>query len=198
MLIGLKGKKSKKETLCDKCRREQPCHSCQDITELGRCVLEHQCEQKSNKVEPKFKVRDWIACEGLNPLFITNFKNHKYEFEFIDGAEGFSDIDYIDSVCHLWTLNDAKSGDVLSYVTDEGDLWILIYESLYKPYEGHVHYHALLANGEFSDKGTCCISIENLKPATKKQRDLLFKEMGKSGYKWNVNRKEMVSVLKYE
>lgn len=31
-----------KETLCDKCRREQPYHSCQDITELGRCAIEHE------------------------------------------------------------------------------------------------------------------------------------------------------------
>lgn len=36
-----------KETLCDKCRREQPYHSCQDITELGRCALEHQSNQTS-------------------------------------------------------------------------------------------------------------------------------------------------------
>lgn len=42
-----------KETLCDRCRREQPSHSCQDITELGRYAVEH--EQKSaDKVEPKF------------------------------------------------------------------------------------------------------------------------------------------------
>lgn len=32
----------KKETFCEKCRREQPYHSCQDITELGRCALEYQ------------------------------------------------------------------------------------------------------------------------------------------------------------
>ena len=31
-----------KETLCEKCRREQIYHSCQDITELGRCALEYQ------------------------------------------------------------------------------------------------------------------------------------------------------------
>lgn len=56
-----------KETLCDKCRKEQPSHSCQDITALGRCSLEHQSEQipansaktckdeqkPTDKVEPK-------------------------------------------------------------------------------------------------------------------------------------------------
>ena len=37
----------KKETLCDKCRKQQPSHSCQDITALGRCALEKQSEQSS-------------------------------------------------------------------------------------------------------------------------------------------------------
>lgn len=36
-----------KETLCDKCKKTQPSHSCQDITALGRCALEKQGEQKS-------------------------------------------------------------------------------------------------------------------------------------------------------
>ena len=39
-------KQSEQETLCDKCKKEQPSHSCQDITELGRCALEKQGEQK--------------------------------------------------------------------------------------------------------------------------------------------------------
>ena len=37
----------KKETLCDKCKKTQPSHSCQDITALGRCALEKHGEQKS-------------------------------------------------------------------------------------------------------------------------------------------------------
>ena len=44
-----------KETLCDKCNKEQPSHSCQDITALGRCALEKQGEQKSADKEYTFK-----------------------------------------------------------------------------------------------------------------------------------------------
>ena len=44
-----------KETLCDKCKKAQPSHSCQDITALGRCYIENI--NTSNKVEPKFKVK---------------------------------------------------------------------------------------------------------------------------------------------
>jgi len=39
-------KQGEQETFCDKCRKEHPSHSCQDITELGRCSVEH--EQKSD------------------------------------------------------------------------------------------------------------------------------------------------------
>jgi hypothetical protein len=38
-------KQGEQEILCDKCRKEHPSHSCQDITELGRCAVEY--EQKS-------------------------------------------------------------------------------------------------------------------------------------------------------
>ena len=44
-------KQGKKETLCDKCRKEHPSHSCQDITALGRCALEKQDEQKQKQYD---------------------------------------------------------------------------------------------------------------------------------------------------
>lgn len=66
-----------KETLCDKCRREQPSHSCQDITELGRCALEHQSKQKpTDKVEPKFKAGDFIA-NGRRVLLVLANKEER-------------------------------------------------------------------------------------------------------------------------
>lgn len=147
--------------------------------------LEKKGEEKSaDKVEPKFKVGDWVVCEELNTALIVSIDDEKYEVEFIDGNKGFPHIDYIDRMFHLWTIQDAKVGDVLSYVTDEEDLWIMIYWSLYKPY-GLVHYHALLVNDNFGDKGTCCICIDDLKPATKEQRDTLFTKMKEAGYTWN-------------
>jgi len=84
-------KQGEQETFCDKCRKEQPYQSCQDIRTLGKCALEKQSKQKpikehdicdtcdekescvtpcpvklveqksTDKVEPKFKVGDTIA-----------------------------------------------------------------------------------------------------------------------------------------
>lgn len=49
-------KQGNQESLCDKCRKEQPSHSCQDITALGRCALEKQGEQKSSWSEEDEKI----------------------------------------------------------------------------------------------------------------------------------------------
>ena len=139
-------------------------------------------------VEPKFNVGDWIVFNGFI-LHIDEVVDGYYRTTTIGGIPNSYDWD-IDNVARLWSIQDAKEGDVLAYVTDEEDLWIMIYWSLYEPYEGHVHYHALLVNDKFSDKGTCCISINDLKPATKEQRDLLFQKMKESGYEWDAEKKE--------
>ena len=143
------------------------------------------------KVVPKFKVGDWIVSNYNNVTYIESISDTKYNLQCKDGFHEKMSIEYIDRNWHLWSIDDAKDGDVLAYVTDEEDLWIMIYWSLYEPYEGHVHYHALLVNDSFSDKGTCCICINDLKPATKEQRDLLFSKMKEAGYEWDAEKKEL-------
>ena len=134
-------------------------------------------------VEPKFNVGDWVVLLTSDGEKIVQIGSVEYfksgEPRYIT-SEGkwFGN----GTKAHLWTIKDARDGDILSYVTDEDDLWIMIYWSLYEPYEGHVHYHALLVNDNFSGKGTCCICIDNLKPATKEQCNLLFQKMREAGY----------------
>ena len=157
--------------------------------------LEKQAEQKpTDKVKPKFKVGDWIT-DGYLYNKITDVLEDRYIVD-TKFAKRSSIPFKFENYYHLWTIQDAKEGDVLAYVTDEEDLWIMIYWSLYEPYEGHVHYHALLVNDKFSDKGTCCISINDLKPATKEQRDLLFQKMHEAGYEWDEEKKEPKKIEK--
>ena len=157
--------------------------------------LEKQREQNhADKVEPKFKVGDWIILtvdELSATLQIVNVDINKELYWFNDGSY----LPFADEGClRLWTIKDAKEGDVLSYVTDEGDLWIMIYRSLYEPYEGHVHYHTLLINDNFTNKGTCYICIDNLRPATKEQRELLFQKLKESGYEWLADKKDLIKL----
>lgn len=140
----------------------------------------------------KFKVGDWIT-NGLSyPMQISSINNGIY-YTHNDTVGG--DIESIDKEYHIWTIKDVKEGDILSYVTDEEDLWIMIYWSLYEPYEGHVHYHALLVNDDFYDKGTCCICINDLKPATQEQCDLLFQKMEEAGYEWDAENLQLTKIL---
>lgn len=86
----LEKQSEQKETLCDKCKKTQPSHSCQDIAALGRCALEKQGEQKPvDKVEPKkFKPGDWVIrkngatfSNGSICARVRNIEGHKVWFE---------------------------------------------------------------------------------------------------------------------
>lgn len=156
---------------------------------------EWNAEKKVLKnLKPKFNVGDWIVSANgkVNQVISVDADNVDFDGYTLDDGVYFSG-----TWCncyHLWTIKDAKEGDVLSYETDDGDLWIMIYWSLYEPYEGHVHYHALLVNDGFTDKGTCCICIDNLKPATIEQHELLFRKMKEEGYQWDKNKKELIKL----
>ena len=157
----------------------------------GEKVAMATMDKSADKAEPMFKIDDWVigwATDG-EPRQIAEITEEGYRTTY-GGWIGFS----FEEDMHLWTIQDAKDGDILSYVTDEEDLWIMIYWSLYEPYEGHVHYHALLVNDKFSDKGTCCISIDNLKPATQEQRAILFQKMHEAGYEWDAEKKELKKI----
>lgn len=143
--------------------------------------------------EPMFKVCDWIVSPNGVCWHIDKIEDGRYYVSCETGECADWPISS-ESIYHQWTIQDAKNGDVLSYVTDEEDLWIMIYWSLYEPYEGHVHYHALLVNDNFDDKGTCCICIDDLKPATKEQRELLFQKMKEEGYEWDADTKQLKKI----
>jgi hypothetical protein len=146
-------------------------------------------EQKPcDKAEPKFHEGDWIITNKNHIWYVDKTpETTSYLYRLIDqyGNIEVAEFEVVDEKARLWTIQDAKDGDVIAYVTDEGDLWIMIYQSLYEPYVGHVHYHALLVNDNFSDKGTCCICIDDLKPATKEQRDTLERAITNAGYRWD-------------
>jgi hypothetical protein len=65
----------KQETLCDKCKKAQPSHSCQDITALGRCALEKQEEQKSSWSDEDNAVLDALirVLEGKEDIYVAPY-----------------------------------------------------------------------------------------------------------------------------
>ena len=157
-------------------------------------ALEKQGEWKpDDNVEPTFKVGDWI----------TN-GDCKCQIAFIDNRYWYSetcvlgDITSIDKTFHLWTIQDDKDGDVLTYKNDDVE-WILIYkniipESLEVP-QDLLKYHALFTDTDFYDSGIAGMISENyasyFNPATKEQQDILEKAMTASGYEWDAEKKKL-------
>ena len=146
--------------------------------------LEKQGEQKLiNKIEPKFKVGDWIIGGIYNkPKQILEIRNEGYVTD--RGWVGFSFVEDM----HLWTLQDAEDGDVLVSKYNQP----FIYNGNYNSF--HVGSYCGVSNDRFIDSGSKCFWTENvnIRPATKEKCDLLFKRMEEAGYKWDAEKKRLV------
>ena len=163
----------------------------------GKSALEAIKEEvvdNANKVGPKFKVGDFIAdyyCRGR----IVKITDDSY---LLDTGQGipFS----CEPNAHLWTIKDAKEGDV---VVDKSDGTIGIFQSIGHHPDGgscndssycflHCRYDDGFFYADFEHGNT--INSDDLIPATKEQRDLLFTKMKEAGYKWDENEKELKKI----
>ena len=141
----------------------------------------------ADKVEPRFKVGDWITNCATNPAQISSIKDGMY-FTHNDTIGG--DIESINKEYHFWTIQDAKDGDVLSY---KGGQWIFIFKKNEK--EHKIAYHALTSDRGFSVNDVAFTIFEDaIDPATKEQRDLLFQKMKDAGYEWHAEKKELKKI----
>ena len=71
--------------------------------------LEKQGEQKTaDKVEPKFKVGDWLQYRKSKPFLVEEITKQGY----INGISCLP-FDWENEI-HLWTIDDSKDGDVLA------------------------------------------------------------------------------------
>ena len=151
---------------------------------------------KEEKIEPKFKVGDWIISSVLGTARIIGVNDsNEFQLEYTDGKQEFSSIDYVNYAYDKWTINSAKDGDVLalSWLEDK-NLWekIIIFKKYHSEgvkgicsmpcVEG---YGNTFKNGKmaFTDEEVPYYSKTwtwNLQPATKEQRDLLFQKNKRS------------------
>ena len=149
--------------------------------------LKKQGEQKTNNnFEPKFKVGDWII-GGIHdkPTQITKIEKEGYVID-----RGWIGSSFAEDM-HLWTLQDAKDGDVLVSKYSQP----FIYNGNYNLF--HVgSYCGLSVSSKFIVSTSKCFWTENMsiRPATKEQRELLFKEMKEAGYEWDSEKKELKKI----
>ena len=150
-------------------------------------------EQKdfAPKVAPKFKVGDWIT-NGENVWKIGYIDDNMY-IEHSGPVSAGGAIESIDKHYHLWTIQDAKDGDVLC--TSNGNPFIFK-----KITKNRVYSYCGLFFRKFDETKGCVngeLAIElpsDYVPATKEQCDLLFSKMKEAGYKWDAVKKELKKI----
>lgn len=166
--------------------------------------LEKQGNEKpADKIEPKFKVGDWILYsgdhyEGVRHIIKINEKGYYIERNGL--PHGI--IPFNHEICmRLWTIQDAKDGDVLCDCHEAYDnplIFILkkfehVDFGLVRPSDYSSYCYLTAGDIQRFKEGTYHHE-HNIKPATKEQRDLLFQKMKEAGYEWDAEKKELKKI----
>lgn len=149
----------------------------------------------SPKIEPKFKVGDWVVFNNQhNSVYqIEKIENYEYTLRhFLGGSMplSFSHEDMI----RAWNIQDAKDGDVLYFDN------LLVHGSGILIYKADKSSHYIITKycsvNEFGFEPNSYITLNDgyIIPATKEQRDILFQKMKESGYEWDADNKELKKI----
>jgi hypothetical protein len=142
-----------------------------------------------DKEEPKFHKGEWIVFYGLT-LYVKEVVKGFYRTISKGGIPNSYDWD-IDNVARLWTIQDAKDGDVLAFDNDT----IVIFKDLYNSTTFHSYCH--IEDGLFDvskDDMPDWWEGKGFQPATKEQRTELFQKMKEAGYEWDSEKKELKKI----
>ena len=150
-------------------------------------------QKPADKVEPKFKVGDWVRAISSGNIFkILSVNDGLYRVLCYDGVEANYPIEDVDYDLAYWAIQDAKDGDVLA---TESWLYIFKYTNNKNIIQFHCNCPINVNPLEWSfsfDESYLDIYIDaNIHPATKEQRELLFQKMKEAGYEWDTEKKEL-------
>jgi hypothetical protein len=140
--------------------------------------------------QPNFKVGNWVV-QGCNILKIRCVGNEYYCFETVMGYAYDMLVSEMDSLYHLWTIQDAKDGDVL-HSPSHNLIWI---------YKDNKHYYACVNMNYETENvaidGLICIPHDAC-PATKDEQTILFAKMKEADYKWNAETKTLEKLPQFK
>jgi hypothetical protein len=146
--------------------------------------MEKQGEQNpTDNAEPKFKQGDWIVFNGL-VLYIKQVVKGYYLTTSKGGITNGYDWN-IDNAARLWTIQDAKNGDVLyALPTESNKPFIFIFDNIDALGFIKSYYKYDSEYGLKEDKHLFIGSVRGkYLPATKEQCDLLLQKMKEAGKK---------------
>lgn len=139
--------------------------------------------------ETKFKVGDWVV-RGNTIAQILDIQEQYYIGVDINGKDFTSSRFLNNDKIHLWTIADAKDGDILQlgFVT-------AIFQ---KCIGNNCKCYCSVCEGEFEipsqDGDDNIYGCYNAAPANKEQRDTLFAKMKEAGYEWYYKEKELKKI----
>lgn len=155
---------------------------------VDACIYDEQ--KSADNIEPKFKVGDWVVREYTKDIITTN---QVVDFKRIDDEHfGYTldDETYFsgswESSYHLWTIEDAKAGDVLV-----GNYGTFIFMG-----ESNGGYCGVLSDNTFIRSTGNNEMTKGLHPATKEQRDSLLKALADAGWEFDFEKKELKGIEK--
>ena len=149
----------------------------------------------SDKAGPKFNVGDWIVNYNSGGVYqVTEIRDDEYCLWPLDGEiMGYLRIIDVDDDYRLWTIHDAKDGDILIYNDS-----IFIFKETYGNY--YLIYYGIYRNNKFHDDKCYSfldlntIGTNNIHPATELQHDILLRGMRKEGYEFDFEKKELKKI----
>lgn len=151
-------------------------------------------------IEPEFNVGDWIIRNNKYtgiPVKVVEFNGY-YSCELNGEVVNLTRND-VHNNFHLWTIDDAKDGDVLFH-SDSASNGIFIFKEIVQRGTSQkvICYCDYDSEDGFclGENHTCCwTNSKILHPATEEQCNLLFQKMKKAGYKWNAETKTLEKLL---
>lgn len=131
-----------------------------------------------NKSEPKFRIDEWIIendNEDASPWQVVSIENDNYKLSDSHGQQNVLEIEFADKNYRLWSISDAKDGDILVVK----GVQIIIYHS--SPDHMIDSYCSLIRNQFISTQTTY---FGRVTPASEEQYNMLFDAMDAAGYEW--------------
>lgn len=158
----------------------------------SRPEVSEQIPTDNQEPKPDFKVGDWLVI-GDKVGQVSEIREYHYVCKCTDGWISNLSKPEGNSTAHLWTIKDAKSGDVISW--DDSDC-IALFKSVYDE-ESFISYGCVgHCTGIFEPRQSYH-DIEGAHPATYEQCYTLFAKMKEAGYKWNNQTKQLDNLLLY-
>ena len=154
------------------------------LMEMAQWKDEQSAQEKQQLID---KAAEWLR---MTMDFFNNgeFNTEKFVNDFKKETSSFDEEQYM----RLWTIEDAKDGDVL--VIESGrrnnECLFIFKDIACREVLEHCYYRT--NDSTFSPTGSFIGYLDNIyHPATKEQCILLFSKMKEAGYEWDADKKEL-------